>query len=37
MDVDARDGQGFGAIDFARKMHKKSILALLQGVKDGTV
>ncbi len=36
VDVNARDGHGFGAIDFARKMHKKSILALLQGVKDGT-
>ncbi len=37
VDVNARDGHGFGAIDFARKMHKKSILALLQGVKDGAV
>lgn len=37
VDVDARDTQGFSAIDFARKMHKKSILALLQGEKGGTV
>lgn len=37
VDVNARDGHGLGAIDFARKMHKKSILALLQGAKDGTV
>jgi ankyrin repeat protein len=36
-DVYAQDGKGFGAIDFARKMHKKSILALLQGVEDGTI
>lgn len=37
VDVKARDGHGLSAIDFARKMHKKSILALLQGEKDGTV
>ncbi|KFN40738.1 MAG: ankyrin [Sulfuricurvum sp. MLSB] len=36
-DVSARDSHGFSAIDFARKMHKKSILALLEGEKDGTV
>ncbi len=36
VDVHARDSQGFSALDFARKMHKKSILALLEGVKDGT-
>jgi ankyrin repeat protein len=37
VDVSARDSHGFSAIDFARKMHKKSILALLEGKKDGTV
>ena len=37
VDVKARDGHGLSAIDFARKMHKKTILALLQGEKDGTV
>lgn len=37
VDVNARDGHGLSAIDFARKMHKKVILALLQGRKDGTV
>lgn len=37
VDVSARDSHGFSAIDFARKMHKKSILALLEGEKDGTV
>lgn len=37
VNVQARDAHGFSAIDFARKMHKKSILALLQGEKDGTV
>lgn len=36
VDVEARDTQGFSAIDFARKMHKKSILALLEGDKNGT-
>ncbi len=29
-DVTATDSQGFSALDFARKMHKKSILALLE-------
>lgn len=37
VDVSARDGHGLSAIDFARKMRKQSILALLQGEKDGTV
>lgn len=37
VDVRARDSHGFSAIDFARKMHKKSILALLEEEKDGTV
>lgn len=37
VDVKARDGHGLTAIDFARKMHKKAILDLLQGEKDGTV
>lgn len=36
VDVTARDRHGLSAIDFARKMHKKSILELLEGVKDGT-
>ncbi|MBN2870801.1 MAG: ankyrin repeat domain-containing protein [Campylobacterales bacterium] len=36
VDVHARDSHGFSAADFARKMHKKSILALLQGEKNGT-
>lgn len=36
VDVHARDAYGFNAIDFARKMHKKSILDLLQGEKNGT-
>ena len=36
VDVTARDSHGLSAIDFARKMHKKSILTLLEGVKDGT-
>lgn len=30
VDLDARDSHGFSAIDFARKMHKKTILELLQ-------
>ncbi|MDP1784306.1 MAG: ankyrin repeat domain-containing protein [Sulfuricurvum sp.] len=30
VDVSARDGHGLSAIDFARKMHKKAILELLQ-------
>ncbi len=37
VDVSARDGHGLSAIDFARKMRKQSILALLEGEKDGTV
>lgn len=37
VDVHSRDAYGLSAIDFARKMHKKSILALLEGEKDGTV
>lgn len=37
VDVSARDGHGLSAIDFARKMRKQTILALLQGEKDGTV
>lgn len=37
VNLTARDTHGFSAIDFARKMHKKSILALLEGKKDGTV
>ncbi len=36
VDIDARDNHGFTALDYARKMHKKSILALLQGEKNGT-
>ncbi|MDD5051122.1 MAG: ankyrin repeat domain-containing protein [Sulfuricurvum sp.] len=36
VDVHARDAYGLNAIDFARKMHKKSILALLQGDNNGT-
>lgn len=36
VDVHSRDAYGLSAIDFARKMHKKSILALLEGKKDGT-
>ncbi len=37
VDVHARDAYGLNAIDFARKMHKKSILDLLQGEeKNGT-
>lgn len=37
VNVTARDSHGYNAIDFARKMHKKSILALLQGESDGTI
>lgn len=37
VDLNARDSYGFSAADFARKMHKKSILSLLQGEGDGTV
>jgi ankyrin repeat protein len=36
VDVTARDQHGLSALDFARKMHKKSILALLEGEKSGT-
>ncbi|WP_295054939.1 ankyrin repeat domain-containing protein [Sulfuricurvum sp.] len=36
VDIHARDAYGLNAVDFARKMHKKSILALLQGEKNGT-
>jgi ankyrin repeat protein len=36
VDVTTRDNHGFSALDFARKMHKKSILALLEGGKNGT-
>lgn len=37
VDLTARDSHGFSAADFARKMHKKSIMALLEGQSDGTV
>lgn len=37
VDVRAQDGHGLSAIDFARKMHKKSILALLEGDRDGAI
>lgn len=37
VDVKTRDAYGLSAVDFARKMHKKSILTLLEGEKDGTV
>lgn len=37
VDIAAKDKHGLSALDFARKMHKKSILALLEGAKDGTV
>ncbi|MFA6630155.1 MAG: ankyrin repeat domain-containing protein [Sulfuricurvum sp.] len=36
VDIDARDAYGLSALDFARKMHKKSILALLEKEEDGT-
>lgn len=36
VDIQSRDAYGLSAIDFARKMHKKSILALLEGDKNGT-
>lgn len=36
VDVESRDAYGLNALDFARKMHKKSILALLEGKKNGT-
>jgi uncharacterized protein len=35
VDVRSRDAYGLSAIDFARKMHKKSILALLEGAGNG--
>ncbi|MDD2829042.1 MAG: ankyrin repeat domain-containing protein [Sulfuricurvum sp.] len=37
VDVRARDGHGLSAIDFARKMHKKSILALLERDKEENI
>lgn len=36
VDIQSRDAYGLNALDFARKMHKKSILALLEGDKNGT-
>lgn len=36
VDVTSRDSYGLSAIDFARKMHKKSILALLEESANGT-
>ena len=36
VDIHSRDAYGLSALDFARKMHKKSILALLEGGNDGT-
>ncbi|MDD5159978.1 MAG: ankyrin repeat domain-containing protein [Sulfuricurvum sp.] len=36
VDIHSRDAYGLSALDFARKMHKKSILALLEGEKNGT-
>lgn len=36
VDVQSRDAYGLSAIDFARKMHKKTILALLEGTNNGT-
>jgi ankyrin repeat protein len=36
VDITVRDNHGFTAFDYARKMHKKTILALLQGEMDGT-
>jgi uncharacterized protein len=36
VDVTRRDNHGLSALDFARKMHKKSILTLLEGGRDGT-
>lgn len=36
VNIQSRDAYGLSAIDFARKMHKKSILALLEGGKNGT-
>lgn len=37
VNIHSRDNHGLSALDFARKMHKKSILALLEESKDGTV
>jgi len=37
VDVTATDRHGLSAIDFARKMHKKSIIALLEGGGNGTI
>lgn len=34
VDLDARDSHGLSALDFARKMHKKTILELLQSEKN---
>jgi len=36
VNIQSRDAYGLSAIDFARKMHKKSILALLEGGGNGT-
>lgn len=36
VNVQSRDAYGLSAIDFARKMHKKTILALLEGTNNGT-
>ncbi|MFY9141347.1 ankyrin repeat domain-containing protein [Sulfuricurvum sp.] len=35
VDIEVRDAYGLNAMDFARKMHKKSILALLERDQDG--
>lgn len=37
VDLEARDSHGLSAADFARKMHKKTILSLLRGEGDGTI
>lgn len=37
VDITARDRHGLSAFDFARKMHKKSIMTLLEGEKNGTI
>jgi len=37
VNVKARDGHGLSAIDFAHKMRKNKILALLEGANDGAV
>jgi uncharacterized protein len=36
IDISVRDNHGFTAYDYARKMHKKTILALLEGKSHGT-